>query len=95
MGRFLGGIGTTLLFSVFETWMVADFHRLQLSEAGVELSSFLGTMTTLNSIVAVVAGMVSQLLVFYTDTTRAPFMAAIICLVVAFQAILRSWVSWT
>ncbi|KAK0709672.1 hypothetical protein B0T26DRAFT_874691 [Lasiosphaeria miniovina] len=26
-GRVLGGVGTSLLFTVFESWLVADFHR--------------------------------------------------------------------
>lgn len=90
MGRFLGGIGTTLLFTVFETWLVAEFHRLRIE--GTELSSLLGMMTTLNSIVAIAAGLVSEWLVRATGTRRAPFVASVACLSLAFQAIFRNWV---
>lgn len=27
LGRFAGGVSTTLLFSVFEAWMISDFHE--------------------------------------------------------------------
>jgi MFS family permease len=92
MGRFLGGIGTTMLFSIFETWLVAEFHRLRISREGTELSSLLGTMTMLNSIIAIMAGLLSEWLVHITGTRRAPFVASIACLALAFLTIFRKWV---
>ncbi|EEP79285.1 predicted protein [Uncinocarpus reesii 1704] len=91
LGRLLGGIGTTLLFTVFETWLVAEFHRLELGKDGVELNDLLGTMTILNSIVAVASGLLSEFLVGWTGSKRSPFLASIVCLSLAFAAIIRIW----
>ncbi|EAS30770.1 uncharacterized protein CIMG_06249 [Coccidioides immitis RS] len=91
LGRLLGGIGTTLLFTVFETWLVAEFHRLELEKEGAELNDLLGTMTILNTIVAVASGLLSELLVGWTESKRSPFLASIFCLGLAFFAILRKW----
>ncbi|PGH14358.1 hypothetical protein AJ80_05948 [Polytolypa hystricis UAMH7299] len=90
LGRALGGIGTTLLFTVFETWMVSEFHQRTAGGEG-ELSSLLGTMTALNSIVAVLSGLLSQFLVQLSETRRAPFVASIGCLILALLAISRTW----
>ena len=91
-GRALGGISTTLLYSVFETWMVSEFHRRDLESKGAQLSSIFGTMTTLSSIVAIVAGVFGEWLVAATGTRKAPFMASIACLAMAFPVIMRYWV---
>lgn len=36
LGRFAGGVSTTLLFSVFEAWMISDFHERGLHIASVK-----------------------------------------------------------
>jgi MFS family permease len=92
IGRILGGLSTTLLYSVFESWLVTEFHRQCLDEAGGSLKDIFGLMTTLNSVIAIVAGLVSQGVADFTGTQKAPFMAAVVCLVLAFLAISHSWV---
>ncbi|KAI9826614.1 MAG: hypothetical protein M1832_006210 [Thelocarpon impressellum] len=89
VGRVFGGLSTSLMYSAFESWMVTEFHNRGLAEKGASLSGIFGTMTTMNSIVAIVAGVVSEWLVELTGTKRAPFMASAMCLAVAF------WVMWT
>lgn len=32
-GRALGGLSTTLLYSVFETWMISEYHARELHES--------------------------------------------------------------
>jgi uncharacterized membrane protein YbhN (UPF0104 family) len=51
-----------------------------------------GIMTTLNSIVAILAGVFSEWLVQVTRTKRAPFMASAGLLMIAFWVILGCWV---
>ncbi|OHW90691.1 major facilitator superfamily transporter [Colletotrichum incanum] len=68
LGRVLGGLGTSLLFSVFESWMVTDFHARRLSDQGLDLSRTFGMMSTVNSVVAIVSGVVSEWLVSMTGT---------------------------
>ena len=92
LGRVLGGVSGTLLWSVFESWMVAEFNQLMLQDADPILSGIFSTMTTANTCVAIVAGILAEWLVRSAGTAEAPFLASIACLAVAFVAILRCWV---
>lgn len=90
-GRALGGVGTSLLFSAFESWMVTDFGARGLAEKGGDLSRTFGIMSTLNSAVAIASGVSSEWLVAASGTRRAPFWAAIVLLGAAFWVILTKW----
>ena len=92
LGRLLGGVSTTLMFSIFETWMVAEYHARSMREKGLPLSLILGRMTTLSSIIAIIAGVISQLLVDISKTKVTPFLAAIACLGAAAVMITSLWV---
>lgn len=83
------------MYSAFESWMVTEYHKRQLNQAGTSLSSLYGIMTTLNSVVAICAGVSSEWLVHFTGTKRAPFMGSAGLLSVAFWVILMFWVSYT
>lgn len=91
-GRVLGGVSTSLLFSVFESWMVTDFHDRQLATKGADLSRTFGVMSTLNSVVAIASGVASEWLVSATGTRKAPFAASVVLLSVAFWLISTQWV---
>lgn len=93
LGRVLGGISGTLLWSVFESWLVAEFHKLSLDEADADLSSIFSMMTTSNTCVAIFAGLTAGWLVDHVGTAKAPFIVSIGCLVAAFFAISKFWVS--
>jgi MFS family permease len=92
-GRMLGGMSSTLLYSVFESWMVTEYHRQHLDEAGGSLNDIFGVMTTLNSVVAITSGLFAQGISDGLGTQKAPFMAAVICLALAFWMISNAWVS--
>lgn len=92
LGRVFGGLSTSLMYSAFESWMVTEYHKRQIEKAGTSLSSMFGIMTTLNSIVAIFAGVFSEWLVQVTNTKRAPFMASAGLLIIAFWVILGFWV---
>lgn len=92
-GRACGGISTTLLYSVFETWMIAEYHDQALDAYGLSLGSMFGKMTTLSSVVAIVSGVVGDLLVKSLDSKTSPFMASAVCLILAFIFISKRWVS--
>ncbi|KAI8153412.1 Molybdate-anion transporter [Colletotrichum sp. SAR 10_70] len=91
VGRVLGGLGTSLLFSVFESWMVTDFHARRLGEKGLDLSRTFGFMSTVNSIVAIISGVASEWLVSITGTRKSPFLASIGLLVLAAGIITSQW----
>lgn len=92
LGRVLGGVSGTLLWSVFESWLVAEFNQLQLQDADPILSGIFSTMTTANTCVAIAAGILAEWLVRSAGTAKAPFLASIGCLSLAFVAISRAWV---
>ncbi|XMA11569.1 hypothetical protein WAI453_004360 [Rhynchosporium graminicola] len=52
IGRILGGTATTLLCTVFESWMVAEFIKVFPAEPETTVSGSFGTMTTLSIAVA-------------------------------------------
>lgn len=39
VGRFAGGIATTLLFSVFDAWMISEYHSRGLSLSSLTLGN--------------------------------------------------------
>lgn len=94
-GRVLGGISGTLLYSVFESWLVAEFNSLVLEEQGAHLSGIFSMMTTLNSVVAIAAGVLAESLVGMMGTAKAPFIASMACLSLAFAVISKTWVRHT
>ncbi|TVY42640.1 Molybdate-anion transporter, partial [Lachnellula cervina] len=90
-GRVFGGLSTSVMYSAFESWMVTEFHKRRIDQAGTSLSSMFGIMTTLNSIVAILSGVFSEWLVEVTHTKRAPFMASAGLLTIAFWIISAYW----
>ena len=93
LGRILGGISGTLLYSVFESWLVAEYNKLMIDDESASLSGIFSMMTTLNSFVAIIAGIVAGWLVDHVGTAKAPFMASMGCMIVAFIVISNTWVS--
>ncbi|KAK0617242.1 major facilitator superfamily transporter [Immersiella caudata] len=88
VGRVLGGVGTSLLFSVFESWMVGDVKG---KGHGEELGGLFGVMSTVNSVVAILSGVGSEWLVGVAGTRKAPFWAGVVCLVGAAGVIGMFW----
>ncbi|KAL2067582.1 hypothetical protein VTL71DRAFT_2007 [Oculimacula yallundae] len=91
IGRVFSGAATTLMYTVFESWMVTEFNKNFPNEPGSTLSSIFSTMTTLNTAVIVAAGVVAECVTIIAGTQKAPFMVAVVVLMGAFLAINRSW----
>uniref|UniRef100_A0A7N0U2D3 Molybdate-anion transporter n=1 Tax=Kalanchoe fedtschenkoi TaxID=63787 RepID=A0A7N0U2D3_KALFE len=91
LGRVLGGIATSLLFSAFESWLVAEHNKSSFEQQWLSVTFskaiFLG-----NGLVAIVAGLFGNLLV---DTLAwgpvAPFDAASCFLAIGMAIILYTW----
>ncbi|KAJ6387610.1 hypothetical protein OIU78_017346 [Salix suchowensis] len=91
IGRILGGIATSLLFSSFESWLVAEHNKRGFEQQWLSLTFskaiFLG-----NGLVAILAGLFGNLLV---DTLQlgpvAPFDAAACFLAIGMAVIMSSW----
>lgn len=90
VGRALGGLSTTLLYSVFETWMIAEYHKRDLRSC-FSLGSMFSLSVSLSGIVAILAGIIGEYIVEHTGTKTSPFMAAFVCLAAAFVGIQQLW----
>ncbi|TPX68724.1 hypothetical protein SpCBS45565_g02881 [Spizellomyces sp. 'palustris'] len=88
LGRVLGGIATSLLFSVFEAWMVSEHHSRGFREA--LLSDTFSWSTFLNGLVAILSGILGN---FLSDKwgVVAPFMGSIFFLCLAFFVVQATW----
>ncbi|KAL6004413.1 hypothetical protein ACLOJK_004966 [Asimina triloba] len=91
LGRILGGVSTSLLFSAFESWVVAEHNKRGFDQQWLSLTFskaiFLG-----NGLIAIVSGLFANLL---ADTLGfgpvAPFDAAAVFLLIGMSIILSSW----
>ena len=91
LGRFLGGIATSLLFSCFESWVVGEHFKRDYDPDWLgglfSLAVFVG-----NGLVAIVSGLVANYLV---DDMQfgpvAPFDAAAVLLAVGMVIITMTW----
>ncbi|KAK4031348.1 major facilitator superfamily transporter [Parachaetomium inaequale] len=91
LGRLCGGVSTTLLFSVFPAWMIAEYHNRGLQNTELHLSSVFSKMTTLSCVVAIVSGILGDALVAYFGSRVWPFLAATACSGGAAFLIVQSW----
>ncbi|KAI5866113.1 DUF791-domain-containing protein [Durotheca rogersii] len=92
LGRILGGISTSILFTVFDSWMVTNFRERKLVENGCDLSRTYATTSIVNNLTAIVSGVVSEWLVTATGTKKAPFWLGAGLLCWALQLISANWV---
>lgn len=90
VGRLLGGISTSILYSSFESWLISSSNSLGLSQA--DLSVVLGRATLVNGFVAAGAGVASNQLVAYTGSFASTFMASGALLILAWFIISATWV---
>jgi predicted MFS family arabinose efflux permease len=88
VGRFLSGVSTSLLFSVFESWMVCE-HFKQGFDASL-LSDTFSLATLGNGLVAVAAGLVANSAAESSGFV-APFVVAILPLSIVAITVMMSW----
>jgi len=93
LGRICGGVSTTLLFSVFEAWMITEYHSRGLASSGLPLGTICGYMTTLSCIVAIASGVLGDVLVAELGGRVWPFVASIVCCALAAYYMWIRWVS--
>jgi len=91
LGRVFGGIATSLLFSAFESWLVAEHFKKGFDESLLG-STFSRAVFYGNGLVAILAGVLANFLVDSLDLGPvAPFDAAIVFLSVGGVIILLTW----
>jgi MFS transporter, MFS domain-containing protein family, molybdate-anion transporter len=89
VGRLLGGVSTSILYSAFESWVVSSSNNLSLPQS--DLSAILGRATLLNGFVATGAGVFSNSLVGFTHSFASPFIASGALLILGFFVISGLW----
>jgi MFS transporter, MFS domain-containing protein family, molybdate-anion transporter len=87
LGRILGGISTSLLFSVFESWMVTS-HNASFDTAMLE--DTFAWSTFLNGLSAIISGISAHFAVAKAGL-QGPFMLAGATTMVAFLLIGQLW----
>ncbi|KAL0873137.1 hypothetical protein Bca101_022842 [Brassica carinata] len=89
--RVLGGIATSLLFSSFESWLVAEHNKRGFEQQWLSLT-FSKAVFFGNGLVAIIAGLFGNLLVHsFSLGPVAPFDAAACFLAIGMAVILSSW----
>ncbi|TPX62511.1 hypothetical protein PhCBS80983_g00239 [Powellomyces hirtus] len=88
IGRLLGGVSTSLLFSVFESWMVSEHLSRGFREA--LLSDTFSWSTFLNGLVAIMSGILANFLSEQFGFV-APFMGSMAFLIVAGVVVQGTW----
>jgi MFS transporter, MFS domain-containing protein family, molybdate-anion transporter len=90
LGRVLGGISTSILYSAFESWLISSSTSLALASS--DLSLIMGRATLLNGFVATTAGVVSNQLVANTKSFATPFIASAVLLIFGYVVIRGTWI---
>ncbi|KAI8623678.1 MFS general substrate transporter [Xylariaceae sp. FL1651] len=90
-GRVLGGVGLTLLWTAFESWMIAEYNDRGLPQSSFPLSSMFGIMTTYNCITAIVAGVLGHCVVLALGSKTDPFILSVALDLSAAILMIRTW----
>lgn len=88
LGRVLGGVASSILFSVFEAWMLSEHKRNAYPDDW--LVKTLSRMTFVSSVAAVLCAMLASVVTGYAGYV-APFDASLVFLALAAVCILRFW----
>jgi len=88
LGRFLSGVSTSLLFSVFESWMVCEHYKQGFD--ATSLGDTFAYATFGNGLVAVVAGLIANSAA-QSHGYVAPFVVAILPLSIVAGLIFTTW----
>jgi MFS family permease len=88
IGRILAGIGTSILFSAFESWMVSQHHSAGYKEEWLSVTFSLATSG--NGIVAILAGIMAGAVRDKWGPV-APFDLSLVLLVIGTTVIIFTW----
>lgn len=89
LGRVLGGVSTSILYSAFESWLISASNSLALSQS--DLSSIMGRASLVNGFVAAATGVISNELVAATGSFASPFVASGALLLLGWVVIKGTW----
>ncbi|RYO76045.1 hypothetical protein DL762_002769 [Monosporascus cannonballus] len=97
-GRAAAGVGIALLWTAFESWMVAEYNARGLGPeagggggSGFRLSAVFGIMTTANCIMTITAGFLAYCVVLALGSNTGPFLVGMVLDVYAAILMLDTW----
>ena len=88
IGRLLGGVATSILFSAFESWMVSEHKQAAFPDDW--LAHTFSAMTFGNGVVAIVAGVLASFAASNFGVV-APFDLSLVCLIAGTAIIYTTW----
>jgi MFS family permease len=88
LGRVVGGVATSILFSAFESWMVAEHKNAAFPEEWI--SHTFASMTFGNGVVAILSGIIASAAAGMFGFV-APFDVALVCLIFGTGVIYTTW----
>lgn len=89
IGRLLGGISTSILFSSFESWMICEHFSRGYSEKWLDYTLYIQSFG--NGITAIVAGILGYLTKIVFNSFTAPFNLALLLLIMNSIFIKKYW----
>ncbi len=89
LGRVTGGIATSILFSSFESWMVSEHYRHKHSDDWLSYTFYLQVF--LNSIAAILSGLLASFVKDFFNAYTAPFDVAVLFLIACGALIIAWW----
>ncbi|KAI1322783.1 hypothetical protein F5Y16DRAFT_28216 [Xylariaceae sp. FL0255] len=96
-GRVLAGVALTLLWTAFESWMLAEWNARGLGRGGEEegdgmtLGEMFSLMTTANCTTAIIAGVLGHCVVLALGSKTNPFLLGVALDLSAAVLMLRTW----
>ncbi|PKS11719.1 hypothetical protein jhhlp_001707 [Lomentospora prolificans] len=90
-GRLAGGVATTILFSIFDVWMVAEYHSRGLSNSSLSLSTVFSYAAIMSPIIAIAMGVAGDGLVQIFGSRIWPFMGGVLCSLASIIWIYKRW----
>ncbi|KAI0803953.1 hypothetical protein GGR55DRAFT_339258 [Xylaria sp. FL0064] len=91
LGRVLGGVALALLWTAFESWLIAEYNERGFAQSKLSLSSLFGVMTTSKCITAIFAGVLGHCVVLALGSKIHPFILGVALDLSAAVLMLRTW----
>ncbi|KAF2967858.1 hypothetical protein GQX73_g5694 [Xylaria multiplex] len=91
LGRVLGGIALTLLWTAFESWLISEYNERGFAQSSLSLSSMFGIMTTSKCITAIFAGVLGHYVVLALGSKIHPFILGVALDLSAAILMIRTW----
>ncbi|GAW20109.1 hypothetical protein ANO14919_096050 [Xylariales sp. No.14919] len=91
LGRVLGGVALTLLWTAFESWVIAEYNERGFAQSSLSLSSMFGIMTTSKCITAIFAGVLGHCVVLALGSKIHPFILGVALDLSAAILMIRTW----